>query len=58
MSLLRTLSLLLIILAAPAGLMVWAFPQGLSLARTLGIAVGWMGCGLLLASLLLMLRET
>lgn len=57
MSLLRFLSIPLLILAATAGPVFWALPDGLGLARSLGIVVGWAGCGLLLASLLLMLRE-
>lgn len=36
---------------------VWAFPESLPLWRSLGIVLGWIGVGLLLASLLLMLRE-
>jgi len=54
---LRFLSIPLLILAATAGPVFWALPEGLGLARSLGIVVGWAGCGLLLASLLLMLRE-
>lgn len=57
MPLLRRLSLPLLLLAATAGPVVWALPVGLSPARSLGIVLGWAGCGLLLASLLLMLRE-
>ncbi len=57
MSFLRFLSIPLLILAATAGPVFWALPEGLGLARSLGIVVGWAGCGLLLASLLLMLRE-
>lgn len=57
MFLLRFLSIPLLILAATAGPVFWALPEGLGLARSLGIVVGWAGCGLLLASLLLMLRE-
>ena len=37
---------------------LWALPEGLAFWRALGIILGWAGCGLLLASLLLMLRET
>lgn len=37
---------------------VWAWPEELPLWRSLGIVLGWAGCGLLLASLLLMLRES
>jgi len=54
---LRFLSIPLLILAATAGPVFWALPEGLGLARSLGIVVGWAGCGLLLASLLLMLRD-
>lgn len=57
MLLLRFLSIPLLILAATAGPVFWALPEGLGPARSLGIVVGWAGCGLLLASLLLMLRE-
>lgn len=57
MSFLRFLSIPLLILGATAGPVFWALPDGLGLARSLGIVVGWAGCGLLLASLLLMLRE-
>ncbi|MBS0527432.1 MAG: ferric reductase-like transmembrane domain-containing protein [Proteobacteria bacterium] len=57
MSLIRWLSLPLLAMVVPAGFAVWAFPQGLSLARTAGIVAGWLGCGLLLVSLLLMVRE-
>jgi len=58
MFLFRRLSIPLIVLAATAGPVYWAFPEGLSAARSVGIVLGWAGCGLLLASLLLMLRET
>lgn len=57
MSLLRFLSIPLLILIATVGPVYWALPDGLGLARSLGIVLGWAGCGLLLASLLLMLRE-
>ena len=36
---------------------VWAFPEELPLWRSLGIVLGWIGMGSLLASLTLMLRE-
>ena len=36
----------------------WAFPEGLSFWRSTGIAAGWAGTGLLVASLVLMIRET
>ena len=58
LSIVRWLSIPLLVLAATAGPVYWAFPEGLSAARSLGIVLGWAGCGLLLASLLLMLRET
>lgn len=35
----------------------WAFPSDLPFGRTLGIALGWAGTGLLIVSLLLMVRE-
>ena len=35
----------------------WAYPEDLSSWRAAGIVLGWAGSGLLLASLLLMLRE-
>lgn len=35
----------------------WAFPSGLPPWRGLGIVLGWAGIGLLIASLLLMVRE-
>lgn len=35
----------------------WAFPRDLNFWRSWGILSGWLGCGLLLASLLLMIRE-
>ncbi len=55
---LRFLSIPLLVVAAMAGPVCWALPEGFSLARSLDIVVGWAGCGLLLASLLLMLRES
>lgn len=54
----RALPIPLLLFAAVAGPLWWAWPEGLGPARSLGIVVGWAGCGLLLASLLLMLRET
>ncbi|NJD05038.1 MAG: oxidoreductase [Methylococcaceae bacterium] len=54
---LRRLSIPLLTLACSGGFVYWAFPEDLSPGRTLGIVLGWAGCGLLLASLLLMLRE-
>lgn len=40
-----------------AGPVLWAWPEALPPWRATGIALGWAGSGLLLASLLLMLRE-
>lgn len=37
--------------------LLWAFPEQVSGWRAAGIVMGWLGCGLLLACLLLMLRE-
>lgn len=58
MPLLRFLSIPLLILIAIVVPVFWTLPDGLGLARSLGIVLGWAGCGLLLASLLLMLRES
>lgn len=58
MNILRNLSIPLLVVTCTVSLIWWAFPEGLSTVRTLGIVLGWAGCGLLLASLLLMLRET
>lgn len=35
----------------------WAFPDGLALGRMVAIVSGWLGAGLILASLLTMIRE-
>ena len=40
-----------------AALVFWAYPGGGAPARQLGIMLGWTGCGMLLASLFLALRE-
>ena len=56
-SVLRYLSIPLLTVAVPAGFALWAFPEGLAPIRMVGIVIGWVGCGLLLVSLLLMLRE-
>lgn len=54
---LRRLTIPLLV-ALLTGLPVWwAWPGELPFWRALGIVLGWAGCGLLLASLLLMLRE-
>jgi predicted ferric reductase len=50
-------SIPLVAVAVPLGFVVWAFPEGLAPIRAVGIVTGWLGCGLLLVSLLLMLRE-
>jgi hypothetical protein len=57
MSALRWLSIPLLTIVVPTGFAFWAFPEGLSPLRTVAIVGGWVGCGLLLVSLLLMLRE-
>jgi len=56
-SALRLLSIPLLSVAVPFGFALWAFPEDLAPVRMIGIVVGWIGCGLLLVSLLLMLRE-
>jgi predicted ferric reductase len=58
MTLFGRLSTPLLVVFCAAVPVYWAFPEDLPPARSLGIVVGWAGCGLLLASLLLMLRET
>ncbi|MBI5890976.1 MAG: ferric reductase-like transmembrane domain-containing protein [Nitrosomonadales bacterium] len=58
MSILRTLSIPLLIAGCTFGLVLWAFPEEVSTGRMLGIVLGWAGCSLLLVALLLMLRET
>jgi len=55
---LRLLSIPLLTATLLAVPVLWAWPEGLPLWRSLGIVLGWAGCGLLLASLLLMLRES
>ncbi|MFT4279249.1 MAG: ferric reductase-like transmembrane domain-containing protein [Rhodopseudomonas sp.] len=47
----------LLTVAVPIGFAAWAFPHDLAPVRAAGIVTGWLGCGLLLVSLLLMLRE-
>ena len=47
----------LITVALVGSLVAWAFPEELSSWRSLSIVTGWIGCGLLLTSLLLMIRE-
>ena len=47
-----------LISATLVGLTVlWAFPENLGFWRSVAIVSGWAGCGLLAASLLLMIRE-
>lgn len=38
-------------------LVLWAYPEGGAPARQIGIILGWAGCGMLIASLFLILRE-
>ncbi|EXI74710.1 MAG TPA: ferric reductase-like transmembrane domain-containing protein [Candidatus Accumulibacter phosphatis] len=57
-STLHRLPIPLLLLTAAVAPVYWALPEDLSLPRSLGIILGWAGCGLLLGSLLLMLRET
>ena len=53
-----SLLILPLVVAVAVGVpLVWAFPSGLTFWRSVGIVLGWLGGGLLLASLLLMLRE-
>ncbi|HEX6174815.1 MAG TPA: ferric reductase-like transmembrane domain-containing protein, partial [Candidatus Binatia bacterium] len=58
MHFLRLLSIPALTAAFVAVPVLWAWPEGLTFWRTLAIVLGWAGCGLLLASLLLILRET
>jgi predicted ferric reductase len=47
-----------LIAATLVGTLVWwAFPQDISSWRSASIVTGWIGCGLLLSSLFLMIRE-
>lgn len=57
MSHLRFLSLPLIVAGLVTIPVFWAFPEGIRSWRAAGIVLGWAGCGLLLSSLLLMVRE-
>lgn len=57
MFILRKLSIPILTLAFAAGPVIWAFPEDLPPIRMAGIVTGWAGCGLLLASLVLMVRE-
>jgi len=53
----RFVSLPLLVLLAIGVPLIWAYPGDLAGWRVAGIMVGWAGCGLLLLSLFLMLRE-
>jgi len=57
MRFLRFAAIPLIVALCVGGPVCWAWPEELSPWRSAGIVLGWCGCGLLLASLLLMLRE-
>ncbi len=50
-------SIPILALSFVGGLVFWAYPEGGGVARQTGIVLGWTGCGLLLASLFLVLRE-
>jgi predicted ferric reductase len=52
-----SLGIPLIALLTVGALVAWAWPEKLALWRTGGIVSGWVGSGLLLVSLLLMVRE-
>ena len=54
---LRPDPILLIAVAMVSSLVGWAFPEELTSWRSVAIVTGWIGCGLLLTSLLLMVRE-
>ncbi|WP_294537268.1 ferric reductase-like transmembrane domain-containing protein [uncultured Rhodoblastus sp.] len=54
---LAKLSAPILSLSFVAGLVLWAYPEGAAPARQIGIILGWVGCGMLLASLFLALRE-
>lgn len=57
MSLFHRLSIPLIAVLLVGVPVFWAFPEDLSGGRSVAIVSGWIGCGLLLTSLLLMIRE-
>ncbi|MDI9848875.1 ferredoxin reductase family protein [Rhodoblastus sp. 17X3] len=54
---LAKLSVPILVLSFVAALVFWAYPDGGAPARQIGIMLGWAGCGMLLASLVLVLRE-
>lgn len=53
----RNLSIPLITASLVGMPVFWAYPEGLSAWRSFAIVIGWTCCGLLLASLLLIIRE-
>lgn len=53
----RLVAIPLLVALCVLGPVFWAWPEELGPLRSLGIVLGWCACGLLLASLLLMLRE-
>ncbi len=57
MTLLRPRSVPLVVLALTAGPLIWFFPDGFPSWRASAVLAGWAGYGLLLASLVLMLRD-
>ena len=53
----RRLSIPLVTVILTGAPVFWAFPDELGRWRSVAIISGWIGCGLILASLLLMIRE-
>lgn len=51
------LSIPMLATALTIGPVLWVLPNGLGFWRSFAIVSGWAGCGMLLASLLLMIRE-
>ncbi len=47
----------LVVIAPTLAVVWWAFPDGLTIWRTVAIATAWAGCGLLVANLVLVVRE-
>ena len=54
----RTIPLALVTALLVGVPIYWAFPDGLSGWRSVAIVMGWAGCGLLLANLFLVIRES
>jgi predicted ferric reductase len=54
---LAKISVPVLALAFVLWLVIWAYPEGGQPARQIGIVLGWVGCGALLACLFLILRE-